>query len=145
MVSSIDRLTTANAEELEAIEGIGPETATAVATWFKEPQNLNLLKKFRMAGLNLSIEEVEQSSAVFAGLTFVITGTLPEMSRKEAKEFIESHGGKVTGSVSGRTDYLIAGEAAGSKLEKARNLGVTVLVEAALRLFVESGIPPVSN
>jgi DNA ligase (NAD+) len=75
----------------------------------------------------------------FEGLTFVITGTLPGMSRTEAKAFIESHGGKVTGSVSGRTNYLLAGEAAGSKLDKAQELDITVIDEATLHQMAEEG------
>ena len=81
----------------------------------------------------MEAEEHEQVSDVFAGKTFVITGTLPTMSRNEAKEWIESRGGKVTGSVSKKTDYLVAGEAAGSKLTKAQSLGISVIDEETLQ------------
>jgi DNA ligase (NAD+) len=119
---------------LKAIEGIGPQTAAAVIAWFQEQPNRQLLEKFRAAGLQFEAEKRETAaSQPFAGLTFVITGTLPTLSRNDAKALIEEHGGKVTGSVSSKTDYLLAGEAAGSKLDKAQKLGVAILDENQLR------------
>jgi DNA ligase (NAD+) len=137
-LGSVDALAAATQEQLEAIEGIGPQTAASVVAWFQEPNNRNLLEKLREAGLQFEVEKVESTEPQsLAGKVFVITGTLPTMSRNEAKAYIESLGGKVTGSVSSKTDYLLAGEAAGSKLDKANKLGVTVLDEAQLRQMTE--------
>lgn len=132
-LGSIDRIASASMEDLENIEGIGPETAAAVIAWFQQPSSQTLLEKLRLAGLNFAVEEKAVQSVALEGLTFVITGTLPGMTRSEAKSFIESQGGKVTGSVSGKTSYLLAGEAAGSKLDKAYELGIKVIDEAELR------------
>jgi DNA ligase (NAD+) len=97
------------------------------------------LEKLRQAGLKFAVERRVSGPQPLQGLTFVITGTLPSMTRDQAKEFIEENGGKVTGSVSGKTDYLVAGESPGSKLDKAGELKVKVLDEAALRDLVEGG------
>jgi len=132
-LGSIDRIGQSDREQLEAIEGIGPETATTVVTWFENPFNIRLLDKFRHAGLKFVLETPQLESDSLAGSTFVITGTLPTMSRNEAKAFIEERGGRVTGSVSKNTNYLLAGEAAGSKLDKAKDLGIQVLDEAGLK------------
>ncbi len=131
---SLDALSAATPEELETIEGIGPNIAGAIVDWFSRPRNREVLRKLKSAG----VWPVEQTApaearAPLKGLTFVITGTLPTMSRAEAKNFIQTHGGKVTGSVSRKTDYLLAGENPGSKLQKARTLGIPVIDEARLR------------
>ena len=138
-LGSIDALAAAGREQLEAIEGIGPQTAVSVTSWFANEKNRALLQKFRKAGLQFAAVKPAsgaEGSDALAGLTFVITGTLPTLSRDEAKALIEVHGGKVTGSVSKNTNYLLAGEKAGSKLTKAEALGVPVLDEAALREMV---------
>lgn len=133
-LGSIDAIAAADQERLEKIEGVGPQTAAAVVAWFAEPPNRQLLEKLRAAGLRFEAEKPETTGPQpLDGLTFVITGTLPTLSRDEAKALIEQYGGKVTGSVSGKTDYLLAGEAAGSKLDKAQKLGVPILDEAGLR------------
>jgi DNA ligase (NAD+) len=134
-MGSIDALATTSAETLQGIEGIGPQTAVSVVEWFSHDKNQAILAKLRAAGLNFTREKtaVSETAATLDNLTFVITGTLPNMSRDEAKALIEAHGGKVTGSVSNKTDYLLAGEKAGSKLSKAESLGVKILDEAALR------------
>jgi DNA ligase (NAD+) len=133
-LASIDAIGEASQEQLEAIEGIGPQTAAAVVGWFQEQPNRQLLEKLREAGLQFEVQKQETAAPQsLAGLTFVITGTLPSLSRNEAKALVEEYGGKVTGSVSGKTDYLVAGEAAGSKLDKAQKLGVPILDEAQLR------------
>ncbi|MGH7482189.1 MAG: NAD-dependent DNA ligase LigA [Longimicrobiales bacterium] len=133
----IDTLMAADVETLAAIHGIGRTTAGAVATFFAEPRNRALVDRLRLARLTLE-EPVERASgAAFAGKTFVITGTLPTLSRKEATAFIERHGGRVTGSVSRSTDYLLAGENPGSKLERARELKVAVLDQDALLALAE--------
>ncbi|MCP4425041.1 MAG: NAD-dependent DNA ligase LigA [Chloroflexi bacterium] len=133
-LGGIDELAAASQEDLEAIEGIGPGTAVNVIAWFANEKNQTTLEKLRAAGLQFTTvkPEGEETAATLAGLTFVITGTLPSMSRNEAKTLIEAHGGKVTGSVSKKTNYLVAGEKAGSKLTKAQSLGASILDEAAL-------------
>lgn len=135
-LGSIDALAGATDEQLQAIEGIGPQTAASVVDWFSHDGNRAILEKLRAAGLRFAAEPREAAhggTSSLVGLTFVITGTLPTWSRDEATAFIQDHGGKVTGSVSKNTDYLVAGEAAGGKLAKAESLGVPVLDEAALR------------
>jgi DNA ligase (NAD+) len=136
---SIDALAEASQERLEEIEGIGPGTAVSVTTWFADERHRALLEKFRKVGLKFEAGKPDQDTAgssVFKGLTFVITGTLPSMSRDEAKAFIEAHGGKVTGSISKNTNYLLAGEKAGSKLTKAESLGITIIDESELMKLV---------
>lgn len=136
---SIDELAKATREQLETIEGVGPQIAASVVDWFGDGRNQSLLEKFRAAGLPFAVERTAVPAATqsLTGLTFVITGTLPTMSRDEAKAFIEAHGGKVTGAVSKSTHYLLAGENAGSKLSKAEALNVPILSEAELRELVE--------
>ncbi|UCG23669.1 MAG: NAD-dependent DNA ligase LigA [Chloroflexota bacterium] len=135
-LGSIETIGEAKGATLEEIEGIGPETAAAVEAWFQEAYNRELLDKLKAAGLRFESEAVSDVSNALEGLTFVITGTLPSMSRNEAKTVIEENGGRVTGSVSGRTNYLVAGAAAGSKLTKAQQLGVTVLDQDGLLRLV---------
>jgi DNA ligase (NAD+) len=136
---SLDALAAADLQELEAVEGIGPHTATAVVEWFSSPHNEALIAKLRRAGLKMEAEpaSVEPEALPLNGLTFVVTGTLPTLSRNEAKEFVQRHGGKVTGSVSSKTDYLVTGENPGSKLAKATGLGIPILDEAGLRALAE--------
>lgn len=132
-LGSLDAIAAAGADGLEQIDGVGPQTARSVAAWFTTDGNRELVEKLRSAGLALaSARPPQPRGGALAGKVFVITGTLPTLSRTEATEFIESHGGKVTGSVSKKTDYVLAGEAAGSKLDRARELGVAVLEEAEL-------------
>ena len=135
----LDELMTADQEALAEIEGIGPKIAESVVQFFALEPNRVLVQKFASAGVRIADEKRAQPSDVgpqpFADLTFVITGTLPNMSRDDAKAFIEAHGGKTTGSVSKKTSYLLAGEKAGSKLTKAQALEVPVLSEDALRVL----------
>jgi len=136
-LGGIEAIAAAGAEELESIEGIGPQTALSVSAWFQNDRNRALIEKLRAAGLRFTAEkDAETGSSLLAGLTFVLTGTLPTMTRDEASALIEAHGGKVTSSVSKKTSYLVAGEAAGSKLEKARELGVAIIDEAGLQALV---------
>lgn len=131
---SMGRLASASREELEQIPGIGPTLAESVVDWFGHETNHRVVRKLEAAGVRTRAPAVESAGPQpFEGLTFVITGTLPAMSREQATEFIQARGGKVTGSVSGRTDYLLAGERAGSKLAKAEKLGVPVIDEATLK------------
>lgn len=135
-LGSIEALSTATAAQLEAIEGVGPQTAAAVVTWFGNERNQAVLAKLRQAGLRFAVEKTPRRADTLAGKSFVLTGTLPSLTRDEAKALIEAHGGKVVGSVSGKTDYVVAGENAGSKLTKAQTLGVTILDEAGLRALL---------
>lgn len=143
-LGSIDAIAGATAEELQRIEGIGPQTALSVVAWFENDHNKALIEKLRVAGLNFSREKKQESagSRLLSGLTFVITGTLPTMSREDATAFIERFGGKVTGSVSKKTDFLVAGEAAGSKLAKAQEQGVKIIDETGLRELVVGSFHP---
>jgi DNA ligase (NAD+) len=136
--SSIDALAASPLAELQAIPGIGPVLAQNVFDWFAKEPNLQLLERLRGAGVKTAIERQAQVSGgqPLAGLTFVITGTLPSLSREQARDLIKAHGGKVTDSVSKNTSYLVAGESAGSKLDKAQELGVTIIDEARLRQIV---------
>ncbi|MBC8507065.1 MAG: NAD-dependent DNA ligase LigA [Anaerolineales bacterium] len=138
---SLDALAAASVEDLESLEGIGPNIAQAIVDWFQRPANQGVLAKLRAAAvwprMQVSVGGPE-SAQPLASLTFVVTGTLPGFTRPETKEFIQTHGGKVTGSVSKNTDYLVAGEKAGSKLSKAQELGVKVIGEAELREMVDT-------
>lgn len=132
----LDLLARASLEDLQTVEGIGPNIAQAILDWFERPANRMVLEKLRLAGVwprgeapGGSVETAQP----FTGLTFVITGTLPGLSRDEARAYIQARGGKVTDSVSKKTSYLVVGEAPGSKLAKAQELGVTVLDQAGLR------------
>lgn len=134
--TDLDALSKASADALQQIAGIGPSVAESVAEWFSRPVNKNVVKKLKTAGVwpqgGQSSVNSKQSDKL-AGLTFVITGTLPTFSRDDAKEFIESHGGKVTDNVSKKTSYLVLGEAPGSKYEKAKSLGVKIIGEDELK------------
>ncbi len=138
--ADLDVLSKASAETLQQIAGIGPSVAESVAEWFSRPVNKNVIKKLKAAGVwpqgGLSANAKSRASNALEGKTFVITGTLPTWSRDDAKEFIESHGGKVTDSVSKKTSYLVLGEAPGSKYEKAKSLGVKIIGEEALKKLV---------
>lgn len=133
---SLDALAAASAEQLQMVEGIGPNIAAAIVDWFGRQRNQVVLEKLHRAGV-WPVEQGEGKSkkgeGALAGLTFVVTGTLAGFSRDGVKEFIESHGGKVTDSVSKKTSYLVLGEAPGSKLQKAQALGVKIIDEEELR------------
>ena len=133
---SMDKLQEATREELCAIPDIGEITAESLCRWLESAQGQHLIARLREAGVNMTQPD-EQLSRRLEGRTFVITGTLEKRSRQEMTQFIQQHGGKVSGSVSKRTDYLVAGEDAGSKLQKARELGVPVLTEGELEAMTE--------
>lgn len=130
---SIDALAAASEEEILTVRDMGEISARAIANYFKDPEDQKILAAFRAAGVNFTQRQAGPVDERLAGKTFVITGTLPSLSRKDAAALIESHGGRVTGSVSKKTDYLVAGEAAGSKLQKAQDLGIAILDEAGLQ------------
>lgn len=139
-LGSIDALAQASQQDLETIDGVGPQTAASVVSWFSHERNRALLEKFRQAGLNFGGDEQQEVSDVkktFEGFTFVVTGALPGFTRDEVRAFIEERGGRITGSVSGRTDYLVVGEDPGSKLDKAQDLGTTIIDEGELRAMAE--------
>jgi DNA ligase (NAD+) len=129
---SLDALMGAEEEQIAALHGIGATTAAALSSYLGEPRNRELMERLRAAGLTLTEPFQRAETQPFAGLTFVITGTLPTLSRTEAKAFIEERGGRVAGSVSGKTDYLLAGDDPGSKLDRARELGVKQITEDEL-------------
>jgi len=135
---SMDALIAASEESLTRINDVGPKVAEAIREYFANKRNLDLIERLRKAGLTFTAERRVRGSKL-EGLTFVLTGTLPNMTREAAKEKIESAGGKVSGSVSKKTSYVVAGEEAGSKLDKAAALGVPVLDEAALLRMLEHG------
>jgi DNA ligase (NAD+) len=128
---SIDALMKATAEELERVEEVGPRISQSIIEFFAQPANQALVAALKAAGVNMSAEK-KQRSAQLAGLTFVLTGTLPTLTREEAKAKIEAAGGKTASAVSKKTSYVVAGEEAGSKLDKAGALKIPVLDEAAL-------------
>jgi DNA ligase (NAD+) len=133
--TSVEQLAQATLADMEGIYGVGFETAQSVSMWFKQPDNLVLIDRLKAAGLQFdkSAEPVvAATSQIFADQMFVITGTLPTMKRDEAKDLIQQHGGRVSDSISAKTDYLVAGEKAGSKLAKAEKLGVKVISEEEL-------------
>jgi DNA ligase (NAD+) len=134
---SLDEIGSATLEKLQTAEEVGPKVAHSIVRFFGEPRNRELVERLRRAGLTFTHQKKRADAGKLAGLTFVLTGTLPNWTREEAKDRIELAGGKVAGSVSKKTSYVVAGEEAGSKLEKARSLGVAVIEEAELRKMLE--------
>ena len=131
----MDGVMSATAEEIAGIEGYGEIMAQSVVDFFALEQNRRLIERLKELGLNMRCDTVPALS----GKTFVLTGTLPTLSRSEAKAMIEAVGGKVSGSVSKKTGYVVAGEEAGSKLTKANELGIPVIGEDELRAMIEKG------
>ncbi len=127
--ADLDAISNATIEELAGIHEVGQIMAESICEFFKNPQTKDLIKKLKNAGLNMNGMQIELKDSRFEGMTFVLTGTLPTLGRKEASDIIESFGGKVSGSVSKKTTYVLAGEEAGSKLTKAQELGVTIINE----------------
>ena len=134
---TMDQLQEASEEELAQIEGFGGIMAKEVAAFFQKDSAKKLVARLKELGVNMEARRQETQSAALAGSTFVLTGTLPTMSRKEATQLIESHGGKVTSSVSKKTSYVLAGEEAGGKLDKARQLEIPILTEEELLRMLE--------
>jgi len=131
---TIDAIADAGGDELQRSEGIGPEVAGSVELFFKQPANRAMIARLKGLGVQTSApKRARAATGALAGKTFVLTGTLPELTRDEATELIVAAGGKVTGSVSKKTDYVVAGDEPGSKLAKAETLGIPILDEAALR------------
>jgi DNA ligase (NAD+) len=135
---SLDRIMDASVEQLLDVNDVGPIVAESIHTFFEQPHNREVVEQLRAVGIHWDENEGagDLSPKPLAGKTFVLTGTLPVLTRDEAKEMIEAAGGKVSGSVSKKTTYVVAGEEAGSKLDKARELGVEVIDEAGLRALL---------
>ena len=129
---SLDAIATADEELLQQAEEVGPKVSESIRQFFHEPRNRELVERLRKAGLTFEHEIRKKSVGPLEGKTFVLTGTLPNLAREDAKARIESAGGKVTGSVSKKTDYVVAGADPGSKLDKANQLGVAVIAEPDL-------------
>ena len=143
-LGSLDAIASASAEELAAVPGVGGVIAESVQQFFADERNRALVEKLRAAGVNFQGPEkavIAEGEATLAGLTFVLTGTLPDLTRDDAQAAIEARGGKVTSSVSKKTSYVVAGASPGSKLAKAETLGVTVLDQDALQELLEHGPP----
>lgn len=139
--SSMDEIMSATPEEINSIPGVGPRIAESVHEFFSIETNRELIHALQRYGVRVADEKQaapSPESQPLLGKTFVVTGTLPNWSREQAESFIKQHGGKVSGSVSGKTSYLVVGENAGSKLDKARELGVPLLDEAALRAMAQA-------
>ena len=134
----MDNLILAQVEDLKAIFEIGEKMATEIVDFFKTPTNIEIIRGLEAAGLNM-IQETRIDSQTLAGKTFVLTGTLPTLDRREAKALIEANGGKVAGSVSKKTDFLLSGEKSGSKYEKAQSLGIAIIDEEAFLALVTGG------
>jgi DNA ligase (NAD+) len=138
---SIDNLAITTQEDLLTIEGIGPNISAAIVDWFQQDANRRVIQELKQAGVNVAIAETalagSSQSAALDGLTFVITGTLPTLSRDETKELIQQNAGKVTDSVSKNTSFLVVGENAGSKLEKAQKLNIPILSEQDLLQMIQ--------
>ena len=133
----IDAISTAGLEELQEAEEVGPKIAESIFQFFREPRNKELVGKLRNAGLQFTYESTRRKAGPLRGLTFVLTGTLPTLSRDDAKRMIETAGGKVAGSVSPKTSFVVVGEDAGSKLTKARTLGIPLLSEDQLLSLIQ--------
>lgn len=132
---SIDRLQSASEEDLQSVTGIGPQIAESVAHFFREKHNRDIVKRLKDAGLTLAAAATKKKGTL-AGLTFVLTGTLPTLSREQAKQLIEENGGRVASGVSKNVQYVLAGEDAGSKLDKAKKLGIPLIDETAFRTLI---------
>ena len=136
---SLDLIASVPAERLAAVDGVGPTIAASVIDWFKVDWHAAIVGKWRAAGVVLAEERAEGDARPLAGVTIVLTGTLPNLTRDEASEQITGRGGKVASSVSKKTDFVVAGDNAGSKYDKALSLGVPVLDEAGLQVLLADG------
>ncbi len=137
---SLERLMTAKEEELETIYDVGPQMSKSIRAYFENPENLKMIERLKNAGLNFESSLVKPESQVLQGKTFVLTGTLESMTREEAKNEIINRGGKVSSSVSGKTDFVVAGENPGSKFAKAKELGIKILDEKEFLELLNKGV-----
>jgi DNA ligase (NAD+) len=135
---SMDAIAAASGDELQQSEGIGPEVASSVHLFFQQSANRDMIERLRSAGVVMSApKRVRGGNGKLAGKTFVLTGTLPNLTREQASELIIQAGGKVSASVSKKTDYVVAGSEAGSKLTKAEQLGIAIVDEAGLHRLLK--------
>jgi len=134
--SSLEELAAAKEEELEQVPEVGPKVAASIVEFFSEPANRQLIKKLAKAGVRPTAEKREVKSDKFAGKSFAFTGGLANRTREEAGGIVQQHGGKVSSSVSKKTDYVVVGTDPGSKYEKAKELGVTILSEGEFEKLV---------
>jgi DNA ligase (NAD+) len=141
---SMDALFEASETELQVVEGVGPRVSAEVRAFLDVPGNRAMVERLRGAGVTLAAEERPVGLTPLAGLTFVLTGALQDMSRPRAKEALVAMGAKVAGSVSRSTSYVVAGSGAGSKLDEARRLGVPTLDETALKKLVSGDLSPLA-
>jgi len=139
---TMDELMKATASELEQVNEVGPRVAQAIVEFFSEPRNIELIQRLKDAGLTMFAEK-KVTTSTLSGLTFVLTGMLPTLTREAAKDLIESAGGRVSATVSKKTNYVVAGEDSGSKLDKARALNVPILDEPSLRALLDTPAHPV--
>ena len=133
---SIENLISASEEDLQNVEGVGPIVARSVYSFFNDKTNIEIIKKLKKSGVRFPESKTKMKSGPFIGRTFVLTGTLVDFTRSAAKKAIESLGGKVSASISKKTDYVVVGESPGSKLDKARKLGVSILDETAFKKLI---------
>ena len=137
---SIENIQKATSQELASIDGVGQVIADAIVEWFDVPWHKQIIKKWEKAGVALVDAPKEQLKQTLTGLTIVVTGSLNDFTRDGASEAITSRGGKAASSVSAKTDFVVAGDSAGSKLDKAQELGITILDEAGFKTLLEKGI-----
>jgi DNA ligase (NAD+) len=137
--ADLDKIVNADEEELQRAEEVGPKVSQSIQRFFHEKRNRELIERLREEGLLFKYQAKRKAGGLLAGMTFVLTGTLPQMTREEAENLIEGAGGKVAGSVSRKTSYVVAGTDPGSKLDKAQALGVKVIDEGALRRLAATG------
>jgi len=145
--SSLEELAAAKEEQLVEVPEVGPKVAASIVEFFSEPANRQLIKKLNKAGVHPTAEKRKVKSDKFVGKSFVFTGGLANRSREEAGEIVQQHGGKVSSSVSKKTDYVVVGTDPGSKYDKAKELGVTILTEAEFEklLGLKLGTPTVNR
>jgi DNA ligase (NAD+) len=136
---SVDRIAEASVEELAAVEGVGPTIGQAVVDWFAVDWHRDVVEKWRSAGVELTETGGDEGPRPLEGITIVVTGSLVDHSRDSATEAVQSRGGKVTGSVSKKTDFVVAGESPGSKYDKALTLKVPILDDAGFAVLLEQG------
>jgi DNA ligase (NAD+) len=133
----MDAIAAATPAQLQQAEEVGPKVAESIGQFFREPRNGELVERLRTAGLQFNYQSARPKGGLLTGRVFVLTGTLPSLSRDQAKTLIESAGGKVSASVSKKTSFVLAGEDAGSKLDKARELGIKILTEDQFRALLK--------